>query len=171
MLIGAGQAEQPFTPLAGADFGSLQSAPCRIKPQFGKRSKHFIESENKVAWDVLQEDVSGCHFAYDSGDLRPEVAFVGSATTLARNAERLAGVSGSDAMNAATPGSAVEGGEIRPHRRRSQEARAYRLDQSRHAECFPLHVAHCASTRNGQSDSELKATAAGAEGEDSELGV
>jgi hypothetical protein len=60
---------------------------------------------------------------------------------LAGHGMRLTGESGSDAMNAATPASAVEGGHVVPDRRRTKDPFLHSRDQIRSDKGFPLHVA------------------------------
>lgn len=52
-----------------------------------------------------------------------------------------------------------------------QETLFHRCHQVRDGEGFPLHHAHRSSAWNRQSDSEIEAGAAGAEGEDVEGGT
>lgn len=72
------------------------------------------KAEGEMMGDVLQEDEVGLDLPDDAGDVRPEVALVGLGPALPGDREGLAGIAGSDAMNAATPSAAVEGSQIRP---------------------------------------------------------
>jgi hypothetical protein len=76
---------------------------------------------------------------------------------------RLARDSAKDEIHDATPGPASEGGDIRPHRRVSQETLQHRFDQMGGGECFPLHDADRASAWDCQFDSEVETSASGAE--------
>lgn len=72
------------------------------------------KAEGEMMSDVFQEDDAGLDLADDAGDVRPEVALVGLGASFPRDREGLAGIAGSDAMNAATPRAAIEGSQIRP---------------------------------------------------------
>lgn len=72
------------------------------------------KAEAEMMGDVLQEDEIGFDLADDAGDMRPEVALVGLGPALSRDGEGLAGITGSDAMNASAPRAAIEGLQIRP---------------------------------------------------------
>jgi hypothetical protein len=43
--------------MTGADIARPYKHPLRIEPDFGKASEHGVESERKVACDVLKHDV------------------------------------------------------------------------------------------------------------------
>ena len=88
-----------------------QSRPFRIEPEFGKVTEHSLESQPKVAWDVLQERESGSYLAKDSSELGPEVSFIVFASLFACHRERLARIAAADHVNLASPLRPVE----RPH--------------------------------------------------------
>ena len=48
--------EQPGPAVAGANVARSYNAPLRIEPELGKVTEDDIESERKVACDVLQHD-------------------------------------------------------------------------------------------------------------------
>lgn len=89
---------------------------------------------------VLQEDEVGSRLANDSLDVGPDPSLVFDASLLARDAEWLATESGREPMNSATPRIAIECDNIRPDRRRTNEARFHSRDQTSHDKGFPLHV-------------------------------
>jgi hypothetical protein len=74
------------------------------------------KSQIDVALDVLGEDDTRPHFADDPLDLGPQVPGIGLAPALSGEAEGLAGITGSEEMNAIAPRSAVEGSQIVPDR-------------------------------------------------------
>jgi hypothetical protein len=85
-------------------------------------------------------------------------------TTLAGEAERLARVSANDAIHDATPRSAVEGSNVRPDRRRSQDRIFHARRQDRGGECFAFNVADDASrSAKGKLNSDVEASDAGTE--------
>lgn len=79
----------------------------------------------------------------------------------------LAGQTGNEAIHAVAPWASVEGGKVRPHRRRIQEAAFHERDQLRGGECFPLDVAN-RSSRESCSESKVEHADAGAERKDGE---
>ena len=70
--------------------------------------------------DVLEKAPLGLDFTGDAGNVWPQVAWVIGSAFFPRDAERLTGISGSDAINFAAPACAIEGSNIRPDRRRIQ---------------------------------------------------
>jgi hypothetical protein len=80
----------------------------------------FAEAVAQVAADIFKEHEIRIGFLDDAIDLGPDMARVFRAELLAGARERLAGIRGNDAMNAAAPGAPVKGCGIRPHRRFSQ---------------------------------------------------
>jgi hypothetical protein len=125
----------------------------------------------KVPCDILQKDEGGTNLLDDSMNLGPQVSRIICATTLAGVAEWLAGVSSSDAIHRSTPRLAVEGSQIRPHRRFSHELRFHACHQDRGGETFPFNEADDASAGNGQLEAEIKSRSTRAEGEHSEVGM
>lgn len=65
-----------------------------------------------MAADVLAEHIAGLALADDARDSGPQVSRVVDPAAQSGAAERLAGIAGNEAMNAATPRSAVEGAGI-----------------------------------------------------------
>jgi len=87
-----------------------------------------------------------------------EEPIVADATSLAGVAVRLAWISGSDEMNAATPWSTVEGGKVRPDRRRIQLARFHARDKEAGSIGFPLHVSDGAMSGFSDGHAEPKSS-------------
>lgn len=149
-----------------SNIGRPYKAPLRIEPEVGKVSENSVESQPKVACDILQEDEAGSHLANDSQDLRPEVALVLLSSPLPRNRERLARVSGSDDIHAATPLAAVEGSQIRVNRRVVKRPFVHASRQDLADRVLPLHETDRSSAWKRQSDSEIESSDAGAERKD-----
>jgi hypothetical protein len=116
--------------------------------------------------DVLAEETERPALVDDAKHLVDEEPLVGGAEPLSGDAVGLAGISGSDAMNAATPWSSVEAGKVGPDRRRSQVARFHARDQCGGCSGFPLHVSDANRSRHGELDAEPESAGAGAELED-----
>jgi len=119
-----------------------------------------------VACDILQEDEARSHLANDSHDLGPEVALVLLPSPLPRNRERLARVSGSDDIHAATPRSAIKGSEIRVNRCVVKRPLVHASRQDFADRVLPLHETDRSSAWKRQSDSEIESSDAGAERKD-----
>jgi hypothetical protein len=58
-LTGVGHNEDAVAEVRGADMGRRYAIPFRIEPERGQVSENGSESERKVAWNVLQDRVSG----------------------------------------------------------------------------------------------------------------
>ena len=159
--------EDPGPLMRRPNVGRSDNRPLRIEPELGKVSEYVVGPASKQSWDVLQHDDAWSHHANDARDGRPEPPLVFDPSPFAGDAERLAREASSEDVHAATPLESVEGGEVRPDRRRSQETRFHRLDQMRRGESFPLHVTDAASaSAGGKVDSEPESSVACTEFED-----
>lgn len=116
----------------------------------------------RVPWDVLTEETGRPALIDDADNLVDKEAIVEHSQPLSGDAVSLAWISGSDAMNAATPRSSVEGGKVRPDRRWSQIVRFHAMDQLRGSRGFPLHVSDCTRSGHGKLNSEAKPSGSGA---------
>lgn len=116
-------------------------------------------------WDILDEDQGRLALADDARQVADEVSRVvsGGASSSARIG--LTGDSASDEIHNSTPRASVEGGNVRPDRRRSHGSRFHRRDQVCGGECFPLHVAHGASRLAGEVQPSLESGVSGADAE------
>lgn len=115
--------------------------------------------------DILEEDEGRFDFADDAGDMRPEVARVVRAPTLARDGERLARIARSDDVHRAAPWAAVETGNIVPDRRVIQGRVFHPRHESGCGEGFPFDMAHSLISGQGDGEPEINATGTGAERE------
>ena len=138
-----------------ADVGRPEQVPLRIEPAAGQVSEHIAESSSNKPGHVFEKDPSGRHVPNDSVDEGPEPPLVLGAASVAGATPRLAGEARHDEIHCATPTSAVEGGQIRPHRCWSQGTRF-------HA-CVPLHVRHNERTWDSSLNPQLQAPNAGAQ--------
>jgi hypothetical protein len=96
------------------DFSRREQSRRKPVAKSDQVSGDLRKAEAEMMGDVLQEDEVGLDLADDAGDMRPEVPFVGLGSPLPRDGEGLAGITRSEAMNAATPRAAIEGSQIRP---------------------------------------------------------
>lgn len=145
-----------------ADVGRSKHVPFRSAPERGQVGEHGIKpARGKQPWDVLQEDVTRSNVAKDPDDVRPDPPLVLDAAPLAGGAVRLAGETGSDEIHAATPRATVEGGDVRPDRRRIQLPVFHARRQHGSGIGFPLHVTDGAMSGHRKADSEVEAAAPG----------
>ena len=164
-----GQNEETVAPVACADFSRRLDARSNPIAQALKVSHDVSETQGEMAGDVLEETPFGLHFADDPGDLGPEVAGVVFALSKAREGEGLAGITGSDDMNAAAPRSAVEGSEIVPNRSRSQGRVRHPRHESGRGETVSLDMAHTAISGRGDMQSEIQSCDTGTKAEAAKL--
>jgi hypothetical protein len=111
--------------------------------------------------DVLEKTPLGLDFTDDAGNVRPQVAGVIGSAFFPRDAERLAGVSGSDAINFATPACAIEGSNIRPDRCRIQPSCFHMRNKEAGDIGFPLDITNGMGVRHSEAQAKLKPTCAG----------
>lgn len=150
-----GQDEESHSPVRCSGIVRAQTTPLRIEPQRGQVPEHSVESSSSESCDVLHEDEAGSYLAHDPSELRPEAgALAVDALSLPGVADVLAGESASDEIHDSTPRAAVEGGDIRPHRARSQATFLHLAHQSRGGESVPLHETDRANARALQTEGE-----------------
>jgi hypothetical protein len=164
-VIAEGEDEEAFPLVARADFRRAVESRRSPVTQPSKLAEDFPEAETDVSRDVFQEHDAGLDLANRPAHPGPKVARIRLAAASAGEAERLAGIAGSEEMNAATPGSSRESPEIRPDRRRSQPPRLHCFRKVADREDFPLHVACDASRSNREFNSEIETSPAGTEGD------
>jgi hypothetical protein len=95
-----------------------------------------------MAGDVFKEAPFRLRLSHDSGNFGPQVPWVICALAKPRRRKRLAGITGSDDMNAATPRPAVKGSQIVPDRCRSQGRVRHPRHESGRGEGVSLDIDH-----------------------------
>lgn len=115
--------------------------------------------------DVLEEAPFGSDLAHDPGDVGPEVAGIVLPPAKPGKAEGLAGITGSDDMNAAAPRSAVEGSQIVPDNSRSQRRVRHPCHESGCCTCVPLDETHSAISGLREMEPEVESADPGAKAE------
>lgn len=118
-----------------------------------------------MAADVLKENPLGPALDDDAPDVRPEMARVAPAETLAGGRERLARISRSDDVHASTPASAVEGGKVVPDRSWCQGLIFHPGHEAGRGEGFPLDVTHSPEPGLGDVQPEVETSDSGTEGQ------
>ena len=139
-----------------------QSRFCAIA-HIAKLLRDVGKSQIDVTFDILGEDPFRLDLGDDPGDFGPEVTGVGLAAPLPSEAEGLAGITGSDDMNAAAPRLAVKGSEIAPDRRVTQGLVAHPRHERGRCMSFPLDVTDSAISGFGDVQAEIETGVAGAE--------
>ena len=115
--------------------------PLRIVPRLVKVTEDVSDANND-AWDVFQEDEVGSHFAYDAGDVRPQVPFVVRTKTLAGRRKGRTRESSSDEIHRSTPGSSVEAAKVSPDRTRVNDCLLHPTSKLFHDVGFPFRETH-----------------------------
>ena len=161
--VGVAQDEQPAPAVASARFSRCEQARLNRVTQAVKASDDVGESQREVALDVFAEDPFGADLVDDAGDVGPEVARIRLAPSLAGEAEGLAGITGSDEMNAAAERAAVEGSKVVPDRRRCQGLVAHPRHERGRSVALPLDESHSAISGLGDMQAEIEAGVAGTE--------
>jgi len=123
------------------------------------------ESQMKMPNDVFTEDPLWAGLADDPGNVRPKVPGVGFSELLARKAERLARIAGSENIHSPTPRSAVEGAHVRPERSLIQGLVFHPGHESGRSMCVPLDEANSSVSGLGNAQAELKSAGPGAQGD------
>ncbi len=111
--------------------------------------------------DVFEKAYCGLGFLDDPTDVRPEVPGVFFPEALPRNAERLAGIAAGDDIHLSAKWATVEGFDIRPDRALIQACRLTVADKRCGGKGFPLHSSNASVGRDGDLESELKASNSG----------
>lgn len=115
-----------------------------------------------MAGDVFEEAPFGSDLAGDPGDFGPEMAGIAVAEAVSGKAEGLAGITGSDDMNAAAPRSAVEGSQIVPYRSRSQGRVCHPRHESGRGVTVSLDMANSTISGLCEVKAEIEASDTGA---------
>jgi hypothetical protein len=109
--------------MAGADVGSSQHIPSRIKPERGQVPENGAESPRSESWAVFHEHIEGSNFSHDSGHFSPEAgAFAFDATALACGADVLAREASRHHINTSGPRFSVKGAHVIPYRESREQA-------------------------------------------------
>ena len=113
--------------------------------------------------DVFEKDPfkARSEFAGASGDLGPEMPFIVLAEPLAGGAERLAGVSGKQGVDAASPWPGVEGAQIVPDWGRGEVSGPLAGDEAFLLVWLPFDEAASVEAWLCEHETHVEATAAG----------
>jgi hypothetical protein len=161
-----GQDEKPLAEMRRADLLRTKDSLRNLVAKSAKLSAHLLVADAEVVLDIFEEHDSRLDFAADAGDVRPEMPGIGGAPLFARAGEGAAGITRSEDIHAATPRAAVEGLNIRPHRRLIEGSVFHTRHQDFNGSDFVLHEADCASAVNRQSEGKIDSPYSAAEAED-----
>ena len=113
-----GKNEEPFPPMRRTDFRRSEEARRKPVAHADQSCGDFGKTEAQMMGDVFEEDERRFDLSDDAGNMGPEMSWILSAETLACQRERLARISRREDVHCAAPRAAVEGGKVRPDRRR-----------------------------------------------------
>ncbi len=164
-LIGLGQDEDAQPLVRRADLCRAEQARRMHIARAPKLSQHGFKTEGDVTGDVFEEDPFGGTFPDDPGDLGPKVAGIVSPAALSGGTERLARISGEDDIEGPAEGPGIEGSEIIPDRGWGEVSRALGSDEDGAGVSLPLDEGASVIAGFGQHETQIKASAACAEGQ------
>lgn len=120
-----------------------------------------------MSGDVFEEEPFEAwpEFSRNSGNVGPEVALVVGSLALSSVAERLAGVSGEQGVDAPRERFGVECGEVVPDRCRSEVSRPLSCDDNGSGVFLPLDPTPGVKSGFGQHEAHIQSSASSAEGE------
>lgn len=165
VALADGKDEKPFAHVGRADFRRREEACRKLVAHANQSAGDFGEAEAEMMGDILKEDEGRLDLADDAGDVRPEVARVIRAPSLASDAERLARIARSDDVHRAAPRAAVEGSNVVPDNSLIQGRVFHPRHESSRGVGFPFDMAHSTISGDGDGEPEVEAARAGAEGE------
>lgn len=155
-----GEDEEPLALVGRADLRRREEACRKLVAHVDQSCGDFGEAEAEMMGDILEEHEGRLDLADDTGDMRPEVAWVVGTPALARDGERLARIARSDDVHRAAPRAPVEGGNIVPDNSLIQGRVFHPRHESGCGVGFPFDMAH--STISGAGDCEPEVKPAGA---------
>ena len=169
--VADGEDEQPLALVGRADFRRREEACRKAVAHADQSCGDFGEAEAEMMGDILEEDEGWLDLSNNPRDMRPEVARVVRAPTLASDRERLARIARSDDVHRAAPWAAVETGNIVPDNSLIQGRVFHPRHESGCGKGFPFDMAHSSISGQGDGEPEVDATGAGAEREAEEACV
>ena len=115
--------------------------------------------------DVFKEAPARADLADDAGDVRPKVAGIVLPEAVTGKRKGLAGITGSDEMNAVAPRPAIEGSQIVPDRSRCQGRVCHPRHESGRSETVSLDITHSPVSGFGEVQAKVEPADPGAEAE------
>jgi hypothetical protein len=161
---GVSQNEEPLASVRCADFLRSKQPRRNVVAHCAKVGADFGESVSKVTRYILKEAPCGAHLAHNTGNLGPEISGIVGAALPSGDTERGARIPPNNTVHEITPHAAVKGSDIRPNRRCIQSFRFHERYKSFDGVGFPLHINDDSASAKRQSDSQVEAPDARAEG-------
>lgn len=158
-----GEDEEALALVGRADFRRREEVCRKAVAHADQSCGDFGEAEAEMMGDILEEDEGWLDLSNNPRDMRPEVARVVRAPTLASDRERLARIARSDDVHRAAPWAAVETGNIVPDNSLIQGRVFHPRHESGCSVGFPFDMAHSSISGQGDGEPEVDATGAGAE--------
>ena len=148
-----------------ADFCRREQARRRRVAHCPKLSQDGFKAEGDVTGYVFEENPFWAAFPDDSGDVRPEVPGIVSATAFSGRAEGLAGISGEDDVEGTAEGPGIETADVIPDWGRGEISCALGCDEDRSWPALPLNEGARVIAGLCEHEAQIKASAACAEGQ------
>lgn len=155
--------------MACANFSRREQSRFWVIAHAAKAGRDLGKSQIDMAFDIFGKDPARLRLRDDARDIGPQVAGIGTPAPLAGKAEWLAGITGSDDMNAAAPRSAVEGSKVVPDRRLTQGRVIHPRHESGRSMGVALDITHSAISGFGDMEAEVEPAISGAERKSGEL--
>ena len=157
--------------MACASFSRREQSRFCAVTQLRQAGRDFGKSQIEVPFNVLGKDGPGAHFPDDPRNLGPQVPGIGLAAALSGQAEGLAGIAGSEDMNAAAPRAAIEGSEIVPNRRWLQGRVFHPGHESGRSMGFALDETNSPVPGFGDGEAKVEPAISGAQGKAANWGM
>jgi hypothetical protein len=145
------------------DFRRCKEACRKLVAHADQSAGDFGESEAEMMGDILEEDERWLDLADDAGDMGPKVARILGTEASPRDRKWLARIPGREDIHAAAPRSAVESSNVVPDNSLIQGRIFHPRHESGCGEGFPFDIAHSTISGDGDGESEVEPTCAGAE--------
>ena len=158
-----GKDEQSLALVGRADFRRCEEACRKAVAHADQPAGDFGEAKAEMMGDILEEHEGRFDFADDTGDMRPEMAWVVRTPAFACDRERLARIARSDDVHRAAPRASVEGGNVVPDNSLIQGRVFHPRHESGCGEGFPFDMAHSTISGDGNGEPKIEPACAGAE--------
>ena len=160
-----GQDEDAQPLVRRANFCCREQARRRRVAHAPKLSQDGFKAERDMPGDVFEEHPLWATFADNPGDIGPEVAGVVGATAFSSCAEGLAGISGEDDVEGPKERPGIETAQVIPDRGRGEIPCALGRDEDSAGPVLPFDKGAGVIGGFCQHESQIKTSAASAEGQ------
>jgi hypothetical protein len=164
--LGVGQDEETFAFMRRANFRRREKSCLTLVAHCSQVSPNIVEGESKMAFDVLEEDVSRPALRDNAGDFGPEPSGVTLAEPLACGGHCGAGISSADETHSCKWAGIELLQVAAPNRRRLQDLVLHPRQEHGRGVGVPLNGTYQACSQSGEPQPELDPTDSGGEAED-----